>query len=140
MESTGVYWKPIYAILEDDFEVIVANAHHIRNVPGRKTDVKDSEWIGELVRHSLLKKSLFPQADPSTTKSVPLSPESGGSTKRRAQSSAEVAGRRQSEAGERDQRRFWSLRDADAQGDPTRRADPGADGAVSQTANAKEDP
>jgi transposase len=60
MESTGVYWKPIYAILEDAFELIVANAHHIQNVPGRKTDVKDSEWIAELLRHGLLKKSFVP--------------------------------------------------------------------------------
>jgi transposase len=50
MESTGVYWKPVYAILEADFEVIVGNAHHIKNVPGRKTDVKDAEWITDLVR------------------------------------------------------------------------------------------
>jgi transposase len=42
MESTGVYWKPVYALLEDHFELIVGNAHHIKNVPGRKTDVKDA--------------------------------------------------------------------------------------------------
>ncbi len=60
MESTGIYWKPIYAVLEDDFEVIVGNAHHIKNVPGRKTDVKDSEWIADLVRHGLIAKSFVP--------------------------------------------------------------------------------
>jgi len=61
MESTGVYWKPVYTILEEgDFELIVGNAHHIRNVPGRKTDVKDSEWIAELVRHGLIAKSFVP--------------------------------------------------------------------------------
>ncbi len=60
MESTGVYWKPVYAILEDAFEIIVGNAHHIRNVPGRKTDVKDSEWIADLVRHGLIAKSFVP--------------------------------------------------------------------------------
>src|SRR5215813_3088045 len=60
MESTGVYWKPVYAILEDDFEIIVGNAHHIRNVPGRKTDVKDSEWIADLLRHGLIAKSFVP--------------------------------------------------------------------------------
>src|SRR5580693_8493446 len=48
MESTGVYWKPVYAVLEGSFELIVGNAHHIKNVPGRKTDVKDAEWICEL--------------------------------------------------------------------------------------------
>ncbi len=53
MESTGVYWKPVHAALEDDFTVVVANARHIRNVPGRKTDVKDCEWIATLLRHGL---------------------------------------------------------------------------------------
>jgi transposase len=60
MESTGVYWKPVHAILEGHFELIVANAHHIRNVPGRKTDVKDAEWIADLVRHGLIKPSFVP--------------------------------------------------------------------------------
>ena len=45
MESTGVYWKPIYAVLEGAFEIVVANAQHVKKVPGRKTDVKDAEWI-----------------------------------------------------------------------------------------------
>src|SRR4051794_2406759 len=53
MESTGVYWKPVYAVLEGHFELIVGNAHHIKNVPGRKTDVKDAEGIAQLVRHGL---------------------------------------------------------------------------------------
>lgn len=60
MESTGVYWKPVYAMLEDAFEVVVGNARHIRNVPGRKTDVKDSEWIADLLRHGLISKSIVP--------------------------------------------------------------------------------
>jgi transposase len=60
MESTGVYWKPVHAVLENDFEVVVGNAHHIKNVPGRKTDVKDSEWIAELLRHGLIDKSFVP--------------------------------------------------------------------------------
>jgi len=61
MESTGVYWKPVYAVLEEaGLELIVGNAHHIKNVPGRKTDVKDAEWIAELVRHGLIAKSFVP--------------------------------------------------------------------------------
>jgi transposase len=60
LESTGVYWQPVYALLEDTFEVIVGNAHHIKNVPGRKTDVKDSEWLAELARHGLIAKSFVP--------------------------------------------------------------------------------
>ena len=54
MESTGVYWRPVYAVLEGHVELIVGNARHIRNVPGRKTDVKDAEWIADLVRHGLI--------------------------------------------------------------------------------------
>jgi len=60
MESTGEYWKPVYNILENNFEVLLVNAHHIKHVPGRKTDVKDSEWIAELLRHGLLKASFIP--------------------------------------------------------------------------------
>jgi hypothetical protein len=60
MESTGVYWRPVYAVLEGHFELIVGNARHIRNVPGRKTDVKDSERIADLVRHGLIAKSFVP--------------------------------------------------------------------------------
>jgi transposase len=60
MESTGVYWMPVYAVLEGEFELVVGNAQHIKNVPGRKTDVKDSEWIADLVRHGLIRKSFVP--------------------------------------------------------------------------------
>jgi transposase len=60
MESTGVYWVPVYTALEDSFELVVGNATHIKNVPGRKTDVKDSEWIADLVRHGLIRKSFVP--------------------------------------------------------------------------------
>ena len=60
MESTGVYWKPVYAILEDQFDLTVGNARHIKNVPGRKTDVKDAEWIAELLQYGLLRGSFIP--------------------------------------------------------------------------------
>jgi transposase len=60
MESTGVYWMPVFAVLEGHFELIVGNAAHIKNVPGRKTDVKDAEWIADLVRHGLIRKSFVP--------------------------------------------------------------------------------
>ena len=55
-----MYWKPIYNLLEDTFSVYVVNAHHIKAVPGRKTDVKDAEWIAELLRHGLLQPSFIP--------------------------------------------------------------------------------
>ena len=60
LESTGVYWKPIYAILEGTLEIVVANAQHIKKVPGRKTDVKDAEWIADLLCHGLLRSSFVP--------------------------------------------------------------------------------
>ena len=61
MESTGVYWKPIFNILEDSFEVILVNARHLKNVPGRKTDRIDSQWICKLLLGGLLKASYVPE-------------------------------------------------------------------------------
>lgn len=63
MESTGDYWKSVYNILEGNFEVWVVNAYHVKNVPGRKTDVKDAHWIADLMRHGLLKPSFIPSQD-----------------------------------------------------------------------------
>jgi len=60
MESTGVYWKPIFNILEEDFDIILVNARHIKNVPGKKTDKKDSKWIAKLLLSGLLKGSFIP--------------------------------------------------------------------------------
>jgi transposase len=60
MESTGEYWKPIYNILEENFEVLLVNARHTKQVPGRKTDVMDAEWIADLLRHGLLRGSFIP--------------------------------------------------------------------------------
>lgn len=60
LESTGVYWKPVWNLLEGQFEVLLVNAQHIKAVPGRKTDQKDSEWIAELLQHGLLRASFVP--------------------------------------------------------------------------------
>jgi transposase len=60
MESTGVYWKPLWNLLEDQFTLLLVNAQHIKAVPGRKTDVRDCEWLADLLRHGLLKPSLVP--------------------------------------------------------------------------------
>jgi transposase len=60
MESTGVYWKPIYNLLEDRFELLLVNAAHMKAVPGRKTDANDAEWIADLLRHGLLRPSYVP--------------------------------------------------------------------------------
>jgi transposase len=60
MESTGEYWRPIFNILEGNFDVLLVNAQHIKAVPGRKTDVKDAEWIADLLQHGLLRGSFIP--------------------------------------------------------------------------------
>jgi transposase len=60
MEATGVYWKPVWHLLEEHFELILANAQHIKNVPGRKTDVNDAAWIADLLAHGLISASFVP--------------------------------------------------------------------------------
>jgi transposase len=60
MEATGVYWKPVYYLLEEDFELLLVNAAHIKHVPGRKTDVQDAQWIAQLLEHGLLRGSFVP--------------------------------------------------------------------------------
>lgn len=60
MECAGIYWKPVFNILEEDFEVVLVNARHIKHVPGRKTDVCDSEWLCKLLRSGLVKGSFIP--------------------------------------------------------------------------------
>jgi transposase len=63
MEATGVYWKPVWHILSDgDFTLILANAAHVKNVPGRKTDVADAQWLAELLAHGLIRASFVPEA------------------------------------------------------------------------------
>ena len=60
MESSGVYWKPVYYVLEDDFELLLVNAQHVKNLPGRKTDMKDAEWLCQLLECGLLRGSFVP--------------------------------------------------------------------------------
>ncbi len=62
MESTGVYWKPVWHVLDGHFELVLANAMHIRNIPGRKTDVNDATWIADLLAHGLIRGSFVPPA------------------------------------------------------------------------------
>lgn len=60
LESTGVYWKPVWHVMEEGFELLLVNAKHVKNVPGRKTDVKDAEWLAELLAHGLVRASFVP--------------------------------------------------------------------------------
>jgi transposase len=62
MEATGVYWRPVWHVLEGSFELVLANAAHIKNVPGRKTDVNDATWIADLLAHGLIRASFVPPA------------------------------------------------------------------------------
>ncbi len=62
MESTGIYWRPVFNLLEEGRSVILVNAQHMKAIPGRKTDIKDSEWLADLLRHGLLKASFIPPA------------------------------------------------------------------------------
>jgi len=63
MESTGVYWRPVWAILEGQFELMLVNPHHVKAIPGRKTDAKDCEWIAELLQHGLVRSSFVPPTE-----------------------------------------------------------------------------
>lgn len=60
MESTGVYWKPIFNVLGDDFTILLVNARHVKNIPGHKTDKRDSHWLAKLLLSGLLKGSFIP--------------------------------------------------------------------------------
>ena len=63
MEATGVYWKPVWHVLEESFALVLANAMHIKNVPGRKTDVNDATWIADLLAHGLIRASFVPPTE-----------------------------------------------------------------------------
>ena len=60
MEATGVYWKPVWHVLEGTFELVLANVQHVRNVPGRKSDVNDATWLSDLLAHGLVRGSFVP--------------------------------------------------------------------------------
>src|SRR5258708_1570184 len=63
MEATGVYWRPVWAVLQGHFELLLVNPHHIKAIPGRKTDTKDCEWIADLLQHGLVRGSFVPPTD-----------------------------------------------------------------------------
>ncbi len=86
MEATGSYWKPIWNLLEDRFELLLANAAHLKAVPGRKTDVRDAEWIAELFRHGLLLRASFipPRPERELASWCATGPASSGSARPRS--------------------------------------------------------
>jgi transposase len=99
MESTGVYWVPVYAVLEDHFELIVGNAAHTKNVPGRKTDVKDAQWIAELIRCGRPQELCTAEVATRAARPDAVSTQARRSTGERTQSAAAPVGDLQREAG-----------------------------------------
>src|SRR5215469_15416716 len=121
LEATGVYWKPVWHILEGEFELILANPAHIRNVPGRKSDVDDATWIADLLAHGLIRSRMVPPgSDPGAARSDPH-PQAvdvrGGATQAAYPESARG---RQCEVGFGSGEHVWPERAADAQGDHCR--------------------
>ena len=111
MESTGVYWRPVYHILEASFEVLLVNAQHVKAVPGRKTDVKDCQWLAQLLEHGLLRGSFVPPAPLRELRELTRLPATACSGARpRSQPSAESAGDRQHQARRCRHRCPWRLR------------------------------
>src|SRR5258706_9603660 len=100
MESTGVYWRPIFNVLEGSVQVILVNAQHMKAVPGRKTDIRDSEWLADLLRHGLLTASFIPpQPVRDLRELTPYRTTPRPGTRPRGQPGAAGARERQSQAG-----------------------------------------
>ena len=89
MEATGVYWRPVWHVLSDgDLTLVLANAAHVRNVPGRKTDVADAAWLADLLAHGLIRPSFVPEPATRALRALARAPASGWSASRPATSSA----------------------------------------------------
>jgi transposase len=104
IESTGVYWKPVFTMLEGLLTVLLVNARHIKAVPGRKTDVRDCEWLADLLRHGLLKASFIPPLEIREVRGIgPVPADSSNGTPGRGQSDYEAHRERHYQAGTRGQ-------------------------------------
>jgi transposase len=121
MESSGVYWKPVYNILEGQFDWLVVNAQHLKTVPGRKTDVRDAEWIAELLAHGLLRGSFVPPPSVRQLRELTRYRTSVVRDRARTINRLQGAGGGQHQVGERGQRHPRRLGAADAGGAGGRR-------------------
>ena len=142
MESTGVYWKPVYNLLEARFEVMLVNAQHIKQVPGRKTDVKDCQWIAQLLQHGLLAPSFVPPpADPRAARpdaaAQPIGPATARRRANRIQKVLEDANIKLASVATR---RPGRLGPGDARGLDRRARRPGGAGRAGAAAAAGQDP
>lgn len=145
LESTGVYWKPVWNLLEGQFEVLLVNAQHIKAVPGRKTDQKDSEWIADLLQHGLLRPSFVPPTPLRELRDLTRYPSESGSGDQphrqpHRQPHPEGPGRRQHQAGLRGHGCVGGLGPGHAGSDhPWRTGQPAVGGDVPRVA-AQQDP
>ena len=73
MEATGVYWRPVWTVLEGQFELMLVNPHHVKAIPGRKTDAKDCEWLADLLQHGLVRGSFVPPVEIQDLRDKPIS-------------------------------------------------------------------
>jgi transposase len=85
VESTGEFWKPIWNLLEGNFELLLVNAQPVKRVPGRKTDVQDAEWLADLLQHGLLKASFIPPVEQRDRRDTCPEPQVLGLTRQRTQ-------------------------------------------------------
>ena len=99
MESTGVYWQPVFNLLEGHFQTWVVNAQHIKKVPGRKTDMKDAEWIAQLLQCGLLRPSFVPDRQQRSSGSDAPTDQAGAAAQCGRQPDPESPGDRQHQAG-----------------------------------------
>src|SRR5271165_2997513 len=113
MEATGVYWKPVYYALEDDFELLLVNAQHVKNVPGRKTDTNDAMALPATRVRAAQSELRAAQADPRAARADPVSQGPDTRACERSQPVAEDARGRRDQALLRGLRRAWRLRSAD---------------------------
>jgi transposase len=121
MEATGVYWKPVFQVLEDRFKCWLLNAQHLRNVPGRKTDVKDSEWICQLVAHGLVRPSFVPPPEIRRLRDLTRFRKAQINERTRAIQRIENAPGRRDQAHQRRVGRLVEVRAGDARSDAVRR-------------------
>ena len=143
MEATGVYWKPVYYILEEDFECWLLNARHLKNVPGRKTDVKDAEWICQLLEYGLVRPSFQLLAAKEIRELEGTSPATARGRYKSAPRRSSVlrrCSRRPGSSSPRSQRGCWELRGGRASRRSLAVHRPEGFGGVGQWASAREDP
>lgn len=136
MESSGVYWKPVYAILEGALEIVVANAQHVKKVPGRKTDFNDAEWIADLLCHGLLQGSFVPPKPIRELRDLMRYRrklvESQAAERNRLLKLLETTNIKLSSGAHRC---LWPIRSTDAGRSGARKGDPAGDGRASQGAS-----